>query len=155
MSVSMFGSKQRDAVIAKLQNDLSEERRKNEDAKNTIAHLVNSSKRWAKKFSNPVYRVPEQVIKQMEQEHLNAEARARAELDKALSRCAVLTERIIDLTVEKTDDRFGTAEGNIEISYDLAADHVASAPTEEDDAEVTLQLSSAWAKRMKKLSKGR
>lgn len=154
-SMSMFGSKESDAVVRQLMKDKNELSKALDEARNTIHHLLNNSKRWARKFSDPRYQVPDKIIKQMEEEHLQVQEKARAELDKLTSRCAILTNRVVELTIEKTQDRFGTAQGNPDVSYELATDHIEATLTEEDHKDTSISLSKAWAAKMKALSKRR
>lgn len=120
------------------------------ELQNQNTHLVYSARRWAKKFSSPMYRVPEQVIKQMQEEAEQYKANARVKYDHVVAQNAVLTKRILDLTEEKSSDLFGTAAGNEEVTFEMATSHIRAQPLPEDEKVVDLMLNDEWAKRMSK-----
>jgi len=61
-----------------------------------------------------------------------------------------LTDRVVELTAQKTDGLFGSTTGNAEVTYEFAASHVDAVLTEEDYEVVHLELSNAWTRQMRK-----
>ena len=120
--------------------------------KNQNSYMAESSRRWARKFQDPRYSVPAQVIEKMEQESAQFKQRARAEREELKARIAILTNRVIDLTQEKACDLFGSAGGNEEVSYEFAASHADAKLTKHDHNVVNLQLSQAWAAKMEQFA---
>ena len=120
--------------------------------KNQNSYMAESSRRWARKFQDPRYSVPVKVIERMEQETEQFKQRARAERDELRARVAILTNRVIELTAEKSEDLFGSAAGNKEVSYELAASHAAAKLTDQDHNVVQIELSKAWSARMQQFA---
>lgn len=142
----MFGKvTEREKQLAMKIKMLQEE---NTVLRNHNSYLAESTKRWARKFHDPKYSVPAKLIEKMEQEAEEFKEKARAERDELKARVAILTNRVIELTAEKADDLFGSATGNTEISYELAANHADAMLTKQDHNVVHLQLTKAWSDRM-------
>lgn len=120
----------------------------NADLRNQVTHLVNNSRRWAAKFRNPMYAVPEKHIKKMEAEAEAYKQQTRAEISKLQAHIALLNEKVLDLTEDKCQDLFGSATGTDQIDYQLAQDHINAVPNDHDRKVVELRLSEGWKKRM-------
>lgn len=149
----MFGSTKISEQERKLLTRINQLTKEVEDLKSRCSYLVLSSKRWAKKFANPLYRVPEKVIADMKREFDENEQRARAKLDELTAKNALLLERIMELTEEQASDLFGSATGNSEITFEEATSHINSQPKKEDRKVVDLELSKAWSERMNRFAK--
>ena len=121
-----------------------------DELRSRCSTLVISSKRWAKKFSNPVYRVPQKIIAQMKLEIQENESRTRAKIDELAARNAILQDRILDMTEERCKDLFGSVTGNSEITFEEATSHMSAAPLESDHEDIALELEEKWAERMQK-----
>lgn len=147
----MFGkSTDREKQLATKIKLLEEE---NAVLKNQNSYMAESSKRWARKFQDPRYSVPAKVIQKMEAEAEQYKMRSRAEREELKARLAILTNRVVELTEEKASDLFGSTTGNQEVSYEFAASHVDAKLSEEDHRIVKLELSKAWAKRMRQFQR--
>lgn len=147
----MFGkSTDREKQLATKIKLLEEE---NAVLKNQNSYMAESSKRWARKFKDPRYSVPAKVIQKMETEAEQYKMRSRAEREELKARLAILTNRVVELTEEKASDLFGSSTGNREVSYEFAASHVDAKLSEEDHRIVKLELSKAWAKRMRQFQR--
>jgi len=118
--------------------------------KNQNSYMAESSKRWARKFQDPKYAVPAQIIEKMEKETEQYKQKARAEREELRARVAILTNRVVELTAEKADGLFGSSTGNAEVTYDFAASHVDAVLTDDDYEATKLELSKAWSKHMQK-----
>ncbi|MFT5136298.1 MAG: lysyl-tRNA synthetase class I [Arenicella sp.] len=151
----MFRPRKETEMEKRLKLRLSELLKINGDQRNQIAHLVNNSRRWAAKFANPLYSVPDKVIRKMADETAQYKEETRAEISKLQSRIAVLNERVLDLVEEKLTDKFGSDTGTAEIDFELAIDHINSVPTDDDRNAVSLELSEGWQKRFSKHSNSR
>ena len=146
----MFGKvTEREKQLATKIKMLEEE---NAILKNQNSYMAESSKRWARKFQDPRYSVPAKVIEKMETEAEQFKQRARAERDELRARVAILTNRVVELTAEKTKDLFGSATGNTEVNYEFAASHADAKLTEQDHNIVHLELSRAWSQRMQQFA---
>ncbi|MCH2190787.1 MAG: hypothetical protein MK188_07680 [Gammaproteobacteria bacterium] len=120
--------------------------------KNQNSYMAESSKRWARKFQDPKYAVPAQIIEKMEKETEQYKQKARAEREELRARVAILTDRVVELTAEKTDGLFGSSTGNAEVTYDFAASHVDAVLTQDDYEATNLELSKAWSRHMQKFA---
>ena len=118
--------------------------------KNQNSFMAESSRRWARKFQDPRYSVPAQIIDKMQKETDSYKQRARAEREELKARVAILTSRVVELTAEKADGLFGSSSGNSEVSYEFAASHVDAKLTENDYHVTHLELSKAWSQHMQK-----
>ena len=118
--------------------------------KNQNSYMADSSRRWAKKFQDPKYSVPAQIIAKMEKDTEQYKQKARAEREELRARVAILTNRVVELTAEKAEGLFGSSTGNPEVTYDFAADHVDAVLTDEDYETTHLELSKAWSRYMRK-----
>ncbi len=118
--------------------------------KNQNSYMAESSRRWARKFQDPRYSVPAQIIEKMEKDTQQYKQKARAEREELRARVAILTNRVVELTAKKIDGLFGSSTGNGEVSYELASSHADAALTEEDHRVVHLELSNAWSRHMQK-----
>ncbi len=146
----MFGKvTERERQLATKIKMLEEE---NAILKNQNSFMAESSRRWAKKFQDPRYSVPAKVIEKMELETEQFKQRARAERDELRSRVAILTNRVVELTAEKTQDLFGSATGNSEVNYEFAASHADAKLTKQDHNIVHIELSKAWSQKMQQFA---
>ena len=118
--------------------------------KNQNSYMAESSRRWARKFQDPKYAVPAQIIDKMEKDTAQYKLKARAEREELKARVAILTNRVVELTAQKADGLFGSAEGNPEVSYEFAANHVDAVLTNDDYELAHLELSKAWSQHMHK-----
>ena len=118
--------------------------------KNQNSFMAESSRRWARKFQDPRYSVPAQIIDKMQKETDHYKQRARAEREELKARVAILTSRVVELTAEKADSLFGSSSGNPEVSYEFAASHVDAKLTENDYQVTHIELSKAWSQHMHK-----
>ena len=118
--------------------------------KNQNSYMAESSRRWARKFQDPRYSVPAQIIDKMQKDTENYKQRARAEREELKARVSILTSRVVELTAEKAEGLFGSRSGNPEVSYEFAASHVDAKLTENDYQVTHLELSKAWSQHMQK-----
>ena len=118
--------------------------------KNQNSYMAESSRRWARKFQDPKYSVPAQIIAKMEKDTEQYKLIARAEREELRARVAILTNRVVELTAQKSEGIFGSSGGNPEVTYEFAADHVDAVLTQEDYEITHIELSKAWSSHMQK-----
>lgn len=106
---------------------------------NHITFLSENAQKWSRKFRDPRYRVPEKIIREMEQEALDYKERTKAELVRLRSQKAELINRVIDLEAEE-DDMFGNPDGIEGVSFDLAGSHSESVISDKDRRVVDQEI---------------
>ena len=136
----------------------AERGRKIEAQRNHITFLSENAQKWSKKFSDPRYRIPEQIIREMEEETEEYKERTEAELVRLRNQKAELVTRLVKLQSD-AEDNFGSAEGNKEASFDFAESHAASVISDADrrvvDAEISMALreqNKATLEKMRRLN---
>lgn len=119
---------------------------------NHIAVLTQNARKWAKKFREPTYAVPERVIREMEEEAEHYRERTRAELTRIRAQKAELVQRLVEMQVEKSD-KFGSKDGDADVTYDLVDNHQESKVSEEDKRAVEMELAKAVKARLSETDK--
>ncbi len=112
-----------------------------ETQKNHIAFLTENAKKWTKRFSDPRYRIPGKIIRQMEQETAQYKERTEAEIVRLRSQKAELVTRIVEIQSDR-EDTFGAPEGSEGATFEFAESHSTSVINSKDrrivDAEISL-----------------
>lgn len=109
----------------------AEREKKIEAMQNHITFLSENAQKWSRKFRDPVYRVPEKIIRQMERETEEYKERTEAELIRLRSQKAELINRVISFEAEE-EDKFGDPDGIEGVSFDLAGSHSACLISDDD-----------------------
>ena len=120
--------------------------------RNHITFLSENAQKWSKKFSDPRYRIPETIIREMEQETEQYKERTEAELVRLRNQKAELVNRVIKLQSD-ADDNFGSAEGNSEASFEFAESHSQSVVSDVDKRVVDTEISVALRRQNREILK--
>ena len=117
--------------------------KKVESQRNHITFLSENAQKWSKKFSDPRYRIPDQIIREMEQETEQYKERTQAQLVRLRNQKAELVTRLVSLQSD-AEDTFGSAKGNKEANFEFAESHKDSVVSDADrrvvDEEISLAL---------------
>ncbi|MBT8114125.1 MAG: hypothetical protein KJP04_02010 [Arenicella sp.] len=114
---------------------------------NHITVLTQNARKWAKKFREPTYSVPERVIREMEEEAEQYRERTKAELTRIRAQKAELVQRLVAMQIAASD-KFGSKEGDADVTYDLVDNHDESQVSEEDKQVVEMELADAVKARL-------